>query len=245
MKLWYLRGHACDISKLRPQLMAQLSQGNYGLLIIDPIYKLFGDRDENSASAVTEVMNEIEQIIKETGAAVLFITHQSKGNQSGKEAKDRYSGSGAFARDVDSALILTDHNDDDCYTAEAPLLRSFPPFKRFVIRWEYPLMVRDDDLDPDHLKERRNPNRAKNHSIEEIMAHVPHDKPIDKNVLRQNANKKGIAYNKINPLIDEAIEEGRLYEHFEKRSGTCPKKRIARYPQEQQGDFHDSHDLHS
>ena len=77
------------------------------------------------------------------------------------------------------------------------------------------------------------------------MAHVPHDKPIDKTVLRQKANKADIAINKINPLIDQAIEEGLLYEHSEKRSGTCPKKRLARYPQEQQQDLHDPHDTHA
>jgi len=34
-----------------------------------------------------------------TGAAVGFGAHYSKGNQAGKEAIDRVSGSGVFARD--------------------------------------------------------------------------------------------------------------------------------------------------
>ena len=53
-----------------------------------------------------------------------------------------------------------------------------------------------------------------------------------------------IAQNKINPLIEKAIKEGKLYEHQIKRSGTNAKKQLARYPQELQGDLHDSHDIH-
>ena len=77
------------------------------------------------------------------------------------------------------------------------------------------------------------------------MAHVPHDEPIGKNVLRDNANKAGIPWNKINPLINQAIEEGKLHEHQHKRPGTNPLKQIARYPQELQGDLHDLHDLNA
>lgn len=245
MDMWNLRGYSCDISKLRKQLMAGIRQGNYGLIIIDPIYKVYGKRDENSVSDVAEIMNELEIIITETGAAVAFSAHQTKGIQSSKESIDRVSGSGAFARDVDSGLILTAHDQEDCYTAEASILRNFPPFPPFVLRWEYPLMKRDNDLNPDHLKERRNPNRAKEHSIEEIMAHVPVNEPIDKNELMLKANKIGkIAKNNINPLIEKATKEGKLYEHQIKRSGTNAKKQLARYPQELQGDLHDSHDIH-
>ena len=207
MGIWNLRGRACDISKLRSQLMPDILKGDYGLIVIDPIYKVYGDRDENSVSDVAEIMNELEQITNETGAALVYVAHQTKGNQSGKEAIDRFSGSGTFARDVDSGLILTEHEEADCYTADAAILRNFPPFKPFVLHWECPLMVRENDIDPERLKARRPTNPAKHHTIEEIMAHVPHDEPIDKNVLRENANKAGIALNKINPLINRQLKK--------------------------------------
>ena len=231
---------------MRSQLMPQIDKEDYGLIVFDPIYKVYGDRDENSVSDVAEIMNELEQIINETGAALVYVAHQTKGNQAGKEAIDRISGSGAFARDVDSGLILTAHEEEECYTADAAILRNFPPFKPFVVRWEFPLMVREDDIDPERLKAPRSGNPVKHHTIEEIMAHVPHDKPVDKNVLRKNANDKAdIAINRINPLIDEAIENGLLYEHLIKRPGTNPLKQLARYPQELQRDLHDSHDLNA
>jgi hypothetical protein len=66
---------------------------------------------------------------------------------------------------------------------------------------------------------------------EDIMPHVPLDKPIAKDALRSKANSAGIALNKINPLIAELLEDGTLYEWREKRTGTNPKISFARFPQ--------------
>jgi len=238
------KGVPVDVESLRSILRRQLKQKSYGLIIVDPIYKVYGERCENSATDMADLMNHIGAIIKEFKAAVVFVAHQTKGNQSGKETRDRIAGSGVFVRDPDSLVYLTEHEEEGCYIVSS-ITRSFPPQDEFVMRWEFPLMVREDDMNPERLKARRSGNPAKHHSVEEIMAHVPHDKPIDKNELRGKASKAKIALNKINPLIDQAVEEGLLYVHLIPRSGTCPKKRLARYPQEQQQDFHDSHDLNA
>ena len=96
-------------------------------------------------------MNSIETLAVKTGAAVAFRAHYSKGNQAGKEAIDRVSGSGVYARDPDSLLNFTSHQEADCYTVEATL-RNFPPMAPFVVRWEYPLFTRDASLNPTDLK---------------------------------------------------------------------------------------------
>jgi hypothetical protein len=241
MDIWNLRGHSCDISKLRKQIMPKIRKSNYGLIIIDPIYKVYGGRDENSVSDVAEIMNELEIIINETGAAVAFSAHQTKGIQSSKESIDRVSGSGAFARDVDSGLILTAHDEDDCYTAEASILRNFPPFEPFVLRWDYPLLKRDDGLDPKHLKARKNPNTGKPCTVEDVMAHVPHKEPIDKDLLIEKVKETGIGVNRVRNLVNQAVSEEKLFVHSVKRPRTNDLQRIARYPQEQQGDLHDLH----
>lgn len=69
------------------------------------------------------------------------------------------------------------------------------------------------------------------HTKEDIMPHVPLDKPISKDALRGKANAAGIALNKINPLIAELLDEGRLHEWNEKRPGTNPRKLLSRTPQ--------------
>ena len=241
MEILNLRGHAYDIKKLRQQVLPRISKGDIGLIVIDPVYKIYGDRDENSVSDIASLMCELECICREGESAVVFAAHQTKGNQSGKESIDRISGSGAFARDVDSGLIFTAHSDEWCYTAEASILRNFPPLEPFVVRWEYPLMVREDDLNPEHLKEPRNPIRGKPCTITDIMAHVPLNEPIDKNLLIEKVRATGIGKNRTQDLINLAVGEESLFVHLIKRPGMNHLRRIARYPQDQQHDLDDTH----
>jgi predicted transcriptional regulator len=62
------------------------------------------------------------------------------------------SGSGVFARDPDSILIFTRHEEEGAFTVE-PVLRNFPPVTPFVIRWNYPTFEMADDLNPDDLRQ--------------------------------------------------------------------------------------------
>ena len=159
LDVWNLRGYATSYREIFPRVIERIRDGGYGLLTLDPIYKLYGsDTDENSARDVAALMNAIEALAVETGAAVAFGSHFSKGNQAGKDAIDRVSGSGVFARDPDSLLNLTAHEQPDCYTVNVTL-RNFPPMEPFVVRWEFPLFVRDDGLDPAALKPAKQANR--------------------------------------------------------------------------------------
>jgi RecA-family ATPase len=47
LALWNLRGRAGDLALLRPKLEEQLARHQFGLIILDPAYKLLGERDEN------------------------------------------------------------------------------------------------------------------------------------------------------------------------------------------------------
>ena len=152
LDVWNLRGHAASHREIFPRILDRIADGNYGFIIVDPVYKLYADDDdENSARAMAALMNSIEHLAVETGAAVAFAAHYSKGNQANKEAIDRVSGSGVFARDPDSLLNFTRHQTEDCYSVEATL-RNFPPMMPFAVRWQFPLFVRDASLDPAELK---------------------------------------------------------------------------------------------
>jgi hypothetical protein len=152
LKVWNLRGYAADLSKLLPELLREIAPGDYVLIIVDPIYKLLGARDENKAGDIAGLLNEIESLAVKTGAAVAFGAHYSKGNQSQKEVIDRIGGSGVFSRDPDSILNFTRHEAEDCFTVDATL-RNHPPITPFVVRWEYPLMCVESALDPARLKQ--------------------------------------------------------------------------------------------
>lgn len=146
-----LRGHPANFSAILARVADRISGQDYSLIVVDPVYKGLSGRDENKAGDITELMNEIEVLGVRTGAATAFGAHFSKGNQSAKESIDRISGSGVFARDPDSILVMTRHETDDAFTIEATL-RNFPPLAPFCVRWEYPLLRRADNLDPEKLK---------------------------------------------------------------------------------------------
>jgi hypothetical protein len=165
LTVWPLRGKAADLSKLRPQLLQGSNQNEHVLIIIDPIYKLLGLRDENKAGDIASLLNEIEALAVETGAAIAFGAHYSKGNQATKEAIDRIGGSGVFSRDPDSILNFTRHEQEDCFTVDATL-RNHPPIKSFVVRWEYPLMCVDVTLNPAQLKQ---PGRPELYHADDLL----------------------------------------------------------------------------
>lgn len=150
LKLLNMRGEAEAIEDMHERLTSQLGTG-FGMIIIDPVYKVLGGRDENKAGDIATLLNVIEKIAVETGAAIVFAAHYSKGNQAAKESMDRIGGSGVFARDPDSVLTMTHHEEMDCFTVDATL-RNLKPIKQFVVRWQYPLFARDDDADPQKLK---------------------------------------------------------------------------------------------
>ena len=150
---------------LLPKIKEAVSD-RFALIILDPIYKLYGGADENKAGDIALLLNAIEDLAVETTAAVAFGAHFSKGNQAAKDSIDRISGSGVFARDPDSLLVFTSHETEDAFTVE-PTLRNFPPTTPFVVRWNYPLMSRDDDLDPTLLK--KPGGRPKTHSTESLL----------------------------------------------------------------------------
>lgn len=151
MDVWNLRGYARQLTKLIPELIPRIEGEGYSLIIPDPIYKTLEGRSENDNGAVGEVCNEIEKVAVETGAAVMYGAHFAKGNSAVKDAIDRISGGGVWARDPDAIMVATQHEEDNTFTLEM-ILRNFPKPEPFCIRWDYPLMLADFSLDPTALK---------------------------------------------------------------------------------------------
>ncbi|NQX00959.1 AAA family ATPase, partial [bacterium] len=149
--IWNLRGHATDFSALIPKILGRIRDTGYSLILIDPIYKGLGSRNENDAGDIASLLNEVEQLAAKSGAAAVFGAHFSKGNQAGKESIDRIGGSGVFARDPDVILTMTPHEDDDAHVIDLTL-RALPPVKPFVVRWCESIFIADREADPAALK---------------------------------------------------------------------------------------------
>jgi hypothetical protein len=168
--LWNLRGYAAGFKLLIPRITQRCQDENFALIVLDPIYKIYGGTDENAAGDVAALLNSLENLATETGAAIAFGAHFAKGNASAKEAIDRISGSGVFARDPDSLLIFTKHESDNAFTVE-PILRNFAPVAPFAVRWEFPLMQLAADLDPSKLKQVG--GRKPEHNPDDLLALLP------------------------------------------------------------------------
>jgi hypothetical protein len=205
LQLWNLRGYAANFKKLIPLIIQRARQEQFDLIILDPIYKLYGGTDENSAGDMTELLNEIERLAVSAGTAVAFGAHFAKGNASVKEAIDRISGSGVFARDPDSLLMFTKHQEKGAFTVE-PILRNFPLVDSFVVRWNFPLMDRAGDLDPSKLKQAT--GRARKYDSMELLS-VIKDNSIENPIsISAWARKIGIVKNTLDGYLPEMRRHG-------------------------------------
>ena len=112
LKIVHMRGMSIPLARMAGNIIALLlneykeTREAFSLLILDPIYKITAG-DENSAEAVGKFCNNLDKIASETGCAIFYTHHHAKGDQGGKKAMDRGSGSGVFARDPDLMIDLT------------------------------------------------------------------------------------------------------------------------------------------
>lgn len=147
----------------------QLQKDHYCLLSIDPIYRFLLGKGENDPVAVCELLNEFHEIANALGSAIALIQHFPKGNQSEKEAIDRFSGSGVWGRFPDSLVTLTEHEKENCSSVHA-IVRSFNQIEPFAVRWQFPRYRIDEALDPDDLKTRQKPGAKRKTSAEAVCA---------------------------------------------------------------------------
>lgn len=105
VEIWNLRGKVISLKDLVPKLLRRLRGKAMDAVILDPIYKVLGG-DENAADHVTRFCNLLDRLCGELGTAVIYCHHHSKGAQGAKQAADRASGSGVFARDADALLDM-------------------------------------------------------------------------------------------------------------------------------------------
>jgi hypothetical protein len=188
--LWNLRGHNADLTLLRPKLEEQLSKYQFGLIILDPAYKVLGNRDENANGEIASLMNELEAMARSSGAAVVVAHHFAKGDSTAKNAMDRMSGAGAWARDPDSIVVLTPHEEENCFTVTS-ILRNLPQQPEFVLTWDYPLMRVAKDLNPEAL--RRTQGRKKVCTDKEFVANLISETPCSRSSIITKAAEMDIS----------------------------------------------------
>lgn len=151
--IWNLRGKAVPMDKLAPKLIRRAEKKGYTAVVIDPIYKVITG-DENSADQMALFCNQFDKICNELKAATIYCHHHSKGSQANKNAQDRASGSGVFARDPDALLDLIELEVPDTLRAneegKARIRGIEKALSQFVPGWQEDVGF-DDRLSPTQM----------------------------------------------------------------------------------------------
>jgi hypothetical protein len=200
---WHLRGYARDFKELLPQMVRAIAGAKYGLIILDPVYKVLGERDENANGEVAALLNEFESLAVQTGAAIAYGHHHSKGNQGEKDARDRSSGAGAWTRDPDALLDLTPHAEEEHFTATFTL-RNLAPRAPMVVKWNFPCMSTAPGMNPADL---RKPGRPTEHGVGDVVELLGSE-GMTYGEWERAAAKKKISESSFKRLLARATEQG-------------------------------------
>lgn len=170
-----LTGHTiCNLrptfETLREWLEVHVSSGEYGLVIIDPLYKLESG-DENNAADVNEMLYELDQLRVNLDATIAYVHHTGKGGAAFKSVFELGRGSSNFGGDADAVIgivELTVPKDSDAWDAIEEMgianpasaayemqfgLRSFADPAPIRLIKRYPQLIEATDaLDALHLR---------------------------------------------------------------------------------------------
>jgi len=103
------------------------------LIVIDPFYKV-AEGDENAARDMKPTLAAFDRLA-ETGAAVLYVHHDAKGDAGARAIQDRGAGSGVTGRDDDFRFVLCPHDSEQGGAVLETMRRNFKPQDPVTIRW--------------------------------------------------------------------------------------------------------------
>lgn len=209
--VWNLRG--TDLSRDDHWLAAQkriIQAGQFGLILVDPLYKLFSEhRDESGSPGAIAIMKRFDILAEKTGAAPFFSHHFAKGSAAGKEAIDRFSGSGVLIRDPDVYLCMTRHEEEDAFTIE-PTLRCLAPVEPFVIRWEHPLFKLAPALNPQEIRKPASADKTKFFPIDLAMQ-LGNDDLTTTELKKRCMEERGMSKSTFYSLLEKAEKKGLIH----------------------------------
>lgn len=146
---WNLRGApgGYDIENVTAVALDRLRGQQVAAVFLDPLYKSYGGKEENSATDMAAVLEAMERFSEQLEAAFFIASHFAKGDSSGKAQIDRISGSGVIARDPDAIVTLSKFKDGpkNTYVWESTLRNMACPEAR-AVEFEFPVWKLRPDL---------------------------------------------------------------------------------------------------
>lgn len=219
---WNLRGKCYDIERIcevAEERFRKMPGMKLAGIVVDPLYKSYGGKEENSATDMAAVLESMERFAENLHAAIFISSHFAKGDSAGKAQIDRISGSGVIARDPDSIMTLSRIKDEkNLYTFEATLRNMASPEPR-VVEFDFPIWKPRDDIKAG----------GKSYDLTEMVALLPVD-GFSSNQWFEAASEQGLCGKKSNwsNLTNSALSKGlvtvkngpRNSQIFVKASGT-------------------------
>lgn len=117
-----LTGHTINNKRptfetVRAWLEVHVSRGEFGCIIIDPLFKIVAG-DENSAADVNDMLYELDQLRANLDATIIYVHHTGKGGAAFKSVFELGRGSSNFGGDADAVIgivELTVPKDSDAW----------------------------------------------------------------------------------------------------------------------------------
>lgn len=104
------------------------------LVIIDPLYKVC-EGDENRAEDMKPTLAAFDRLA-ESGAAVVYVHHDPKGDAGARDIRDRGAGTGVTGRDDDFRFVMAPHDTEPAGAVLETMRRNFKPQEPVTIRWD-------------------------------------------------------------------------------------------------------------
>lgn len=213
-----LREHPTDLDKLCRDLMADITPGEFQLIIIDSFYKLFGEKqDENSNACVGAMMTKLAAVASRLKTAIVVVHHTSKGNQSGKGITDTGAGAGAFWRSIDTGIAIRQHEEDGIFVVDG-IVRSFTALQPFCVRQDFPLWSLAPEFDPQSLKQEKPRSRApaapkaSDWTVSRFVECCP-TMPTAWGAIEASMETRGCKAFRCRELRKQALDSGLLHDH--------------------------------
>ena len=188
-----LRGKMAGLTvhEVITRLIVIAQQLGAAVVVLDPVFKLNLEGEENSSRDQTLFFNELDRLTTEAKCTLILNDHSGKGNQSEKDPLDVIRGSSAKGGDLDAAMVLRKHEEDDCLRVDL-VHRELPPVAPFVIGWRYPIMELRGDLDAADMRKAKGgrPNKANPEKLLSAIVDTSAGKPISISAWAQAAGIK-------------------------------------------------------
>ncbi|NLH91958.1 MAG: AAA family ATPase [Atopobium sp.] len=105
------------ISSLCEWMMDTVARGEYGVIIIDPIYKL-EEGDEDTAT-VNAFLLELDRLRAQLGCSIIYTHHTAKGGDAYKTVYEEGRGSGNWGGDADAVISISELTVNEQKNADA------------------------------------------------------------------------------------------------------------------------------